>query len=79
MRIFKCNKCGCVIPETKLLEKIENLKAENFIQKKTEREAKKEIRKKYPYLRCHNPDCDGLLREIENNSVGTKFKDRKDG
>jgi len=79
MRIFKCNKCGCVIPATKLLEKIEELKEKNLIQKKTEREARIEIKKEKPYIRCHNPDCDGLLRKIESNSVGTKFKDREDG
>lgn len=79
MRIFKCSKCGCVIPEKKILQNIERMKAEKLISRETERKAKEEIRKEKPYIRCHNPGCKGLLEEIDRESVQRKFEGLKNG
>lgn len=79
MRIFQCDKCGCVVPERKILDNIKHLKQEGFIDKETEEEAKREIKKSNPYISCHNPYCDGLLGEVERESIDTKIKDREDG
>lgn len=79
MRIFQCDKCGCIIPEEKFIENIEELRKKGMISEETKIEAEREINKSNPYISCHNPDCDGLLEEVERESIDTKIKDREDG
>lgn len=76
MRIFRCNKCGCIIPEKEVLTRIESLSNKGHLSKKTVKEAKKELQKEKPYISCHNPDCGGLLREINRESLQANLKSK---
>lgn len=77
MRIFKCRKCGCVIPKNKLVDNLKRLGEEGLISKKTQREALQELKKRKPHISCHNPVCDGLLRETDSDSIQTRFQNKE--
>jgi len=56
------------------MENVKRLKEKGLIGKETAMKAKQELKKGKPYISCHNPSCDGLLREIDKKSIKPNMK-----
>lgn len=74
MKILKCDKCGCHVPEKKILENIHKLRREGHISREVKLEAEQELREGNPYIECHNPECNGILRLVDENPPKADFK-----
>lgn len=74
MKVFQCNKCGIVIPKKKILQNVETMRQEGLITRETEVGIKQELKKEKPYIRCHNPQCSGLLEQTDSESLQDKLK-----
>lgn len=69
MKVLKCDVCGCYIPQEKVYERIEKMRKEGFISREEARKAKKNIEKGKPFVKCHSPDCPGLLKPVREGGV----------
>ena len=80
MTVLKCDECGCHVPSEKVFERINKMQEEEMISEQEAKKEKEKIRQGNPYVKCHNPDCSGLLKPVEGDKVQsdlTKFQDEK--